>query len=110
MTLENTIPLDPPVEASVDANAAPVPTTPRIRWAGIVWGAVFSAAAASALWILASATRRESIHAWLLTLGPESINPGAVVGFVVLAVGLLLVILGGVALLRRAQVRATIER
>lgn len=108
----------PPLEvaASLDVPpplgiAAPAPAAvPRIRWAGIVWGSFFALLAATGLWTLAEASRRAVIHDWLLTLTPGSINPGVIVGFSVLAVGLLLLIAGGVALLRRAQLRATIER
>jgi hypothetical protein len=83
---------------------------PRVRWAGIVWGAVFAVIAGTALWTLAEASRLSAISEWLRTLSPADLNPGWVIGIVVLAGGLLLLILGGVALLRNAQLRMTVER
>ncbi|WP_461471306.1 hypothetical protein [Microbacterium sp. HJ5] len=103
---EPTVPLDPP-----SAAAAPgVPTPPRVRWAGIVWGAFFALLAGGALWVLAEASRIEAIREWMRTLSPAQFHPGWVIGAVVLAGGVLLLILGGVALLRNAQLRATVER
>lgn len=105
MTIEPTVPLDRPLDEPI---AEPAHPAPRIRWAGIVWGSVFVVVAAVALGQLADASRREAIHEWLLTLTPATVSPGAVVGFVVLGLGVLLLVGGAVALLRRAQVRATI--
>lgn len=117
------VPLDPPgapatvAEASdpyflAAANPVAVPSAhaPRIRWAGIVWGAFLAFLAGTGLWTLAEASRRAAVHDWFLTLAPGSVNPGFIVGFSILAIGLLLLITGGVALLRRAQLRITIER
>ena len=117
MTTEPTLPLipptpvaldEPPVEAPTPAPAA-TPTGPRVRWAGIIWGAVLAGIAASALWLLADPARSAPIREWLLTLSPESFNPGIIVGVVILVVGVLLLIGGAVALLHRAQIRASIE-
>jgi hypothetical protein len=82
----------------------------RVRWAGIVWGAFFATLAALALPVLTDASRRSAIHDALLGLSPATVNPGAIVGFVVLGIGVLTLIAGGVALLRRAQLRTTIGR
>ncbi len=129
MTTESTqptVPLDPPA-APADGETLPLPDVepavapevaaataatlpaPRVRWAGIVWGAVLAGVAASALWLLADPSHYAPIRAWLITLSPESFNPGVIVGVVILVVGVLLLIGGGVALLRRAQLRATLE-
>jgi CDP-diglyceride synthetase len=107
VTTEPTVPLDAPVPLE---DAPPTPIAPRVRWAGIVWGAVFTLLAGTALWVLAEASRREAVHEWLTTLSPADVHPGWVIGIVVLAGGLLLLILGGVALLRNAQLRATSDR
>jgi hypothetical protein len=88
----------------------PPEASPRVRWAGIVWGALFAAIAAVMLWTLTDATRRGAIHDWMLTLSPSTVTPGAVVGFSLLALGILLLVGGGVALLRRAQLRAALDR
>lgn len=118
MTTEPTLPLVPPtpvaldepaVEAPAPAAAPPTPAGPRVRWAGIIWGAVLAGIAASALWLLADPARSAPVREWLLTLSPESFNPGVIVGVIILVVGVLLLIGGAVALLHRAQVRASIE-
>lgn len=114
MTTEPTLPLvpptpDPPSLDATDAATADAPiAAPRVRWAGIVWGVVLAAVAASALWLLADPARYAPIREWVLTLSPESFNPGVIVGVVVLIVGSLLLIGGAVALLRRVQLRATL--
>lgn len=107
MIPESTVPLTAP--APFDDSPA-TPLAPRVRWAGIVWGAVFALLAVGALWALAEASRVAVIRDWLLTLSPADLHPGWVIGIVVLAGGLLLLILGGVALLRTVQLRATVER
>lgn len=130
---EPTISLDPPAEETrpvvpvaeptppayvphipspaVEIAAAPAaPAAPRVRWAGIVWGAVFALLAATALWVLAEASRIEALGEWLRTLAPGEFSPGWVIGIVVLAGGVLLLLLGGLALIRNAQLRATVER
>jgi hypothetical protein len=72
-------------------------STPRIRWAGIVWGLVFAAAGWFAVWTLLSAERRAAFAEWILTLD----NGGwAVVA--AFTVGGLLLVLGLVAALRAA--------
>ena len=91
----------------VESREAPAP---RIRWAGIVWGTVFALLAGTAVWTLAAASRITAVHEWLRTLSPTEVHPGWVIGIVVLAGGVLLLILGGVALLRSAQLRMTVER
>lgn len=130
MNTEPTAPLDPPApEAStlalpepdtlsyprdtaveVPPRAAGTLSAPRVRWAGIVWGAAFALLAATAIWVLAEASRLDAIQEWLRDLTPGEVHPGWVIGFVALAGGLLLFLLGGLALLRNAQLRGTIER
>jgi hypothetical protein len=96
-------------DAGTDVKSSETPS-PRIRWAGIVWGTVFAVLAGIAVWTLAEASRITAVHEWLRTLSPTEVHPGWVIGIVALTGGVLLVILGGVALLRSAQVRMTVER
>jgi len=112
MNTEPTVPLDPRVTEQPPAFEPPVfdrpadaaptpPPAPRIRWAGIVWGLVFAAIAVVSLWVLAAASRREAIAAWAKALSPESVSPGVLLGVLVLGLGALLIVVGGIALLRR---------
>ena len=103
MTIEPFVPVDPPVAASVDDLRATELARPRIRWAGIVWGSFFALLAATALWWLVDAGHRAATRDWLLNLTPDFFSLGVVIGFGVLAVGILLLVAGAVALLRRAQ-------
>lgn len=99
---------DTPVRETTVAAAATALPGPRIRWAGIVWGLVLAAVAASALWLLTAPERYAPLRAWMLGLTPDAFPPGLVVGVAVAVVGVLLLIVGAVALLRRAHVRASI--
>jgi hypothetical protein len=90
--------------------AASVPSVeellgPRIRWAGIVWGAVFAALAITGLLTIGEESSRAGIHDWLLAFDPATINPGFVIGVVAVVVGVVLLIAGGLALLRHARRR-----
>lgn len=76
---------------------APVRTTPRIRWAGIVWGLVFVGTGWFALWTLLAEDRRAAFSNWILTMGDGG---WAIVG--AFAIGGLLVVLGLIAGLRAA--------
>ncbi|MFB8145692.1 hypothetical protein ACFC1W_02995 [Microbacterium sp. NPDC056003] len=106
----------PPVATAGPTDAAAVAASPaalaepRVRWAGIVWGAVFAMLAGFALWVLAEASRLDAVREWLRSLSPADLQPGWVIGVTVLAGGVLLLILGGVALLRSAQLRMAVER
>ena len=71
---------------------------PRTRWAAIIWGLLFAAIAATALWMLADAGRREAVADGLLTLTPTTITT-----IVLLTVGVLLLVSGAAGLVRRAQ-------
>lgn len=99
MTTETNVLLEPPAEASVPESST-LPS-PRVRWAGIVWGLVFSALAVTAIWTVAEASAREAIRSWILAFDPASISAGGIVAASVIAVGVLLLVVGGVALLRR---------
>lgn len=73
---------------------------PRIRWAAIVWGLLFAAIAAGTLLTLLSPERRDAFAAWAVSLSPTT-----VMLYGLLAVGALVLVLGLVGLLRRAQRR-----
>lgn len=79
---------------------------PRVRSAGIVWGALFAVVAALALVFAVVPDRRADIRAWLLDLDPSTFNPGSVVGYAILAVGVALLLIAGAAIARRAAARA----
>lgn len=72
--------------------------SPRTRWAAVVWGCVFLAAALGALWIIVDDDRRDTAGTWIGTL-----TPGPAFAYLGLAVGLLLLIVGVVGLIRRMQ-------
>ncbi|WP_233279130.1 hypothetical protein [Microterricola pindariensis] len=73
---------------------------PRIRWAAIVWGLLFAAIAAGTLLTLLSPERRDAFAAWAVSLSPTTVTL-----YGLLAVGALVLVLGLVGLLRRAQRR-----
>lgn len=73
-------------------------TPPRTRWAAIIWGLLFAAIAATALWMLADAGRRDAVADGLLTLTPTTI-----LTILLLTVGVLLLVGGAAGLVRRAQ-------
>jgi hypothetical protein len=73
-------------------------TGPRIRWAGIVWGLVLAAIAATALWILLDPARQAVLTSWLVGL-----NPATAIAIAVLLLGLFALITGIVGIARRAQ-------
>ena len=73
-------------------------TPPRTRWAGIIWGLLFAATAATALWMLSDADRRASIGDGLLALTPTTI-----VTILLLTIGVLLLANGAVGLVRMVQ-------
>jgi hypothetical protein len=67
----------------------PVRTTPRVRWAAIIWGLVFVAAGWFTVWTLLAEDRRAAFSDWILSLD----NGGwAVVG--ALCLGALLLVIG----------------
>lgn len=77
------------------------PTSPRTRWAAIIWGAVFAAVAAMAIGLLADESRSDDVSEWILSLTPASITAMAL-----LALGGIVLICGAIGLIRRGQRRA----
>ena len=109
MTSEPTSPLLPPpytpayTPAVAEWPAAPADIpAPRIRWAGIVWGALFAILAAIALWTLAEPSRRAAVRDAVWVLADLQLSPGLVVAISVLVVGSILALIGAAALTRRA--------
>lgn len=70
----------------------------RTRWAGIVWGLVLAVVAAAGVWLTSAPGRVDDLVAWVGALSPVTAVGGAV-----LVVGALLLVVGLVGLLRRAQ-------
>ncbi|WP_347978239.1 hypothetical protein [Microbacterium sp. ProA8] len=89
---QTAVPERPAPAASVDL------TGPRIRWAGIVWGLVLAAIAATALWILLDPARQAVLTSWLVGL-----NPATAIAIAVLLLGMFALITGVVGIARRAQ-------
>ncbi|HEY0246771.1 MAG TPA: hypothetical protein VGC45_00790 [Gryllotalpicola sp.] len=75
-------------------------TTPRVRWAGVVWGLLFALAGGLALWTMTGAERRAGFSGWVLSL-----NDGGWVLLSALALGGLLLVIGLIAGLRAATRR-----
>lgn len=73
---------------------------PRIRSGAIAWGLIVCAAAIAVLATIASPSARDGFVTWLIGL-----NPGGVALVAVLAVGVFILLLAGLALIRRAQRR-----
>jgi hypothetical protein len=88
-----------PAQTAVPAPAVSVDLIgPRIRWAGIVWGLVLAAIAATALWILLDPARQAVLTSWLVGL-----NPATAIAIAVLLLGMFALITGVVGIARRAQ-------
>jgi hypothetical protein len=66
-----------------------VRTTPRVRWAGIIWGLVFAATGWFTVWTLLAEDRRAAFSNWILSLDDGG---WAIVG--ALGLGALLLIIG----------------
>lgn len=81
-------------------DAAPALPAPRTRWAAIIWGAVFAAIALWALRVFGDVEGRVALALWV-----GGLTPASVVGYLVLALGALVLILGLAGVLRRVQRR-----
>ncbi|WP_298039242.1 hypothetical protein [uncultured Microbacterium sp.] len=79
---------------------------PRIRWAAIIWGAVFAALAAWGLWHTAGAGRfgalQENIVSFLMLADAATITIG-----VILTIGAVVLIIGLVGIARQLQKRTS---
>lgn len=90
-------PPEPAASVAPDARQ-PAELRPRIRWAGIVWGLVFAAIAATMLWIVLEPARIAAVLDWWATL-----TPAGLILTVLLVLGGLLLVAGLSALGRRAE-------
>jgi hypothetical protein len=90
--------------AGLDSPAVAPMRGPRTRWGGIVWGLAFAALAVGGIWLASGAGRVDALAAWM-----RQLPTGTAVGYGILAIGGLLLVVGMVGLLRRAQ-RALAER
>ena len=79
----------------------PLRTTPRVRWAGVIWGLIFAATGAFTAWTLLAQDRRAAFSHWILTLGGGG---WVIVGAV--AIGTLLLVIGLIEGLKAATRRA----
>jgi hypothetical protein len=96
-------PATPPTEtAGTDAAAAgstdAAAARPTVRWGALVWSLIFAATAAATLWVVVDSGRRDALGAWLLDLSPAAASL-----YALLALGVLIVVFGLVALIRRRE-------
>lgn len=82
------------VGASQD-NALP---KPRTRWAAILWGALFAALAGYGVWFSADPDHLDGMVSFARTVSIQTL-----VGYGALALGVLVLMIGLVALARRGQ-------
>ncbi|MGU3647093.1 hypothetical protein ACLBXX_19215 [Microbacterium sp. C23T] len=75
-----------------------VDAAPRTRWAAIIWGLVFGAISATALWITVDAGRRDAVADWVVSLSAP-----AIVAYLLLAAGAVALVGGLVGIARRLQ-------
>ena len=94
------VPPVPPVPpASPVSSVSPVsPARPTVRWGALVWALLFGATAATTLWVLVDAARRDLVGDWLVTLSPLTATLVAVI-----IVGVVLALFGIVGLNSRAE-------
>jgi len=90
----------PPAPSGAPGSREPEELRPRIRWAGIVWGLVFAALAATVLWIVLDPARIELVADWWATL-----TPGGLILTVLVVLGALLLVAGLSSLGRRSDRR-----
>jgi uncharacterized membrane protein len=72
--------------------------SPRIRFAAIVWGAVYAIIAVSTIAIIADPMARAAVGTFLV-----GISVGTVILIVVIALGFLLLLSGALVMIRRGQ-------
>ncbi|BDZ51542.1 hypothetical protein GCM10025867_37830 [Frondihabitans sucicola] len=106
---DETQPTNPADDPTAPDTAAtrPMPTsgtvshessTPRIRWAGVVWGALFCAFGVVSMVVLSTPANRHAFTSWVNGLGPSGAGVVALV-----AVGILVLLLGILGAAGRAQ-------
>lgn len=75
---------------------------PRIRWAGIVFGALFAAVAAAGLVVTLDAHLLLAVQEWWVPIG-LSIGPFALPFVLVVGLGVVILVIAGIALIRRRR-------
>jgi hypothetical protein len=85
---------DAAAAGSPDAAAA----RPTVRWGALVWSLIFAGIAAATLWVAVDSGRRDALGEWLLELSPVAASL-----YALLALGVLIVVFGLVALIRRSE-------
>ncbi|MBF4561513.1 hypothetical protein ITJ43_05130 [Microbacterium sp. VKM Ac-2870] len=96
--VDTTAEMFPPSPTAEESTAPESPPHPRIRWAGIVWGFVLAAVAATGLAVTWGPTRLDD----LATVVPQ-LTVSTVVAAALMTLGALALITGLVGLLRRGQ-------
>lgn len=71
---------------------------PTVRWGALVWSLLFGALAATTLWVIAEPARRDAVGSAFANLSPL-----AAALYALLALGVLVVVFGLVALIRRGE-------
>lgn len=78
---------------------------PRTRWGAIVWGLVFAALAAAGIALVSVPGRFADLMTWI-----GALEAGTAVGYGLLVIGGLVLVIGVIGLLRRAQVTISTRR
>lgn len=86
--------------ASSEALDETAPPKPRVRAGAIAWGVMVIGIAVTVLFIVSGPASRATFAEWLGTA-----SPGGVAIVAAIAVGALILLLAGLALIRRAQRR-----
>jgi hypothetical protein len=71
---------------------------PTVRWGALVWSLLFGALAATTLWVIVEPARRDAVGSAFANLSPL-----AAALYALLALGVLVVVFGLVALIRRSE-------
>jgi hypothetical protein len=95
---DDTLPTNAPMTAEPAQADVVRDPHPRIRFGTIAWGLIVCAIAATTLAVIGDPERRDAFGSWLLQLDGR-----AAVNIAVLAFGALLLLLGLLAVIRRAQ-------
>lgn len=83
----------------IDAvDPSPAIARPMVRWGALVWSLLFGALAATTLWVIVEPARRDAVGAAFANLSPL-----AAALYALLAIGVLIVVFGLVALIRRRE-------
>ncbi len=101
------IPTPPPPPSPAPAPSASIieaghtdaaASRPTVRWGALVWSLIFAGIAATTLWVVVDSGRRVALGDWLLDLSPVAASL-----YALLALGVLAVVFGLVALIRRGE-------